>query len=571
MKRRILIVGGVAAGASAATRARRLNPKAEIVIFERSGYVSFANCGLPYYVGDIIKDRNALLLQSPERFKERFDIDVHVRHEVTSIDREKRRIEVRNLDSGEVFWEPYDRLILAPGASAIIPPFQGVHSKNVFLLRLMEDTDAFRGYVDEHDVKRAAIVGAGFIGLEAAEALAHRGVAVDVIEMAPQVLPPLDEDMAAMVAVHLREKNVGLHLGSPVEDLRVDGDRVSGVVLGNGEAIDADLVLLAIGVRPNVRLAKTAGLEIGPREGIRVNARMETSDPMILAAGDAVEVTHSVTGESSLIPLAGPANKHGRLAGEVAATDEGPPAPSVAGTAIVKVFDQTVAVTGLNRRAAERAEIDATHVMIRRGHHVGYYPGAEAMTIKLVYEPGTRRVLGAQIVGGAGVDRRIDVVATAIHFRGTVDDLAALDLAYSPQYGAAKDPIHIAAFTAGNQDRGLVRHVDPFKVATIAAAGYQIVDVRTPTEFANGAISGAINISVDELRDRAGELATDRPVAVYCQVGQRSYLASRILHGLGREDVVSVAGGYDAYDVQRRALEPSERPEPVMSRSGCSG
>jgi len=557
MKRRIVIVGGVAAGASAATRARRLNAEAEIVIFERSGFVSFANCGLPYYVGDIIKERHALLLQTPEGLKRRFDVDVRVRHEVTAIDREEKRVRVKNLDTGKETWEPYDRLILAPGASAIVPPFAGVRSPNVFTLRSMEDTDAFRNFVDHHEVKRAAIVGAGFIGLEAAEALAHRGVAVDVIEMAPQVLPPLDEDMASMVAVHLREKHVALHLGSPVRDLRVTGERVTGVVLADGQIVDADLVLLAIGVRPNVGLAKATGLEIGPNGGIRVNERMETSDPSILAAGDAVEVDHTVTGESALIPLAGPANKHGRLAGEIAATDDGPPAPSVAGTAIVKVFDQTVAVTGLSRRAADRAGIDAAHVVIRRGHHVGYYPGAEAMTFKLVYEPGSRRVLGAQIVGGAGVDRRIDIVATAIHFRGTVDDLAALDLAYAPQYGAAKDPIHIAAFTAGNQDRGLVRHIDPASVPAIAAAGYQIVDVRTPQEFDRGAICGAVNIGVDELRHRAGELAVDRPIAVYCQVGQRSYLASRILSGLGREDVVSVAGGYTAYNLYLRAAQPS--------------
>ncbi|MHC4697039.1 MAG: FAD-dependent oxidoreductase [Planctomycetota bacterium] len=553
MNRTVMIVGGVAAGASAATRARRLDPHAKIIIFERGGYVSFANCGLPYYVGDIIKDRNKLLVQTPEMFKRRFDIEVRVRHCVESIDRANKRIAVKCLDSGKSSRESYDRLILAPGATPIIPPFTGVDSANVFPLRSMEDTDAFRAYLDGHGVHRAAIVGAGFIGLEGAEALAHRGISIDVIERASQVLTPLDADMAAIVAAHLRDKGVSLHLDNGVEGLVVENERVVGVELAQGGTIDTGLVLMSVGVRPNTELAKNAGLELGPSGAIRVNEGMETSDPSILAAGDAVEVTHSVTGRPVLIPLAGPANKHGRLAGEIAVTDEGPPAPKVAGTAIVKVFDQTVALTGLSRKAAQHAGIAADHVMIKRENHATYYPGAEMMTIKLVYEPGSRRVLGAQIVGGAGVDRRIDIVATAIHFGGTVDDLAALDLAYAPQYGAAKDPIHIAAFVAGNQDRGLVRHVAPEEVPSLVNSGYQIVDVRSAKEFAAGSIEGAINISVDDIRADSARLAGDRPILVYCQAGQRGYYAFRALHGLGRDDVVNLAGGYAAYKIHQTA------------------
>ena len=556
MKRRILIVGGVAAGASAATRARRLNAEAEIVIFERGGYVSFANCGLPYYVGGVIPERQALLLQSPQMFDQRFDIEVRVQHEVEALDRANQRIRVKNLRKGTTAWEAYDRLILAPGAAPIVPPFDGVQSENVFFLRSMEDADALRSYLDTQSVRRVTIVGAGFIGLEAAEVLAQRGIRIDLVELAPQVLTPLDADMAAHVAVHLRDKGVALHLGTGVADLAVAGSRVAQVRLQNGATLDTDLVLLCIGVRPNVKLAQEAGLALGPNGGIRVNERLETSDPHILAAGDAVEVIHTVTGRPVLIPLAGPANKHGRLAGEIAAADAGPPTARVAGTAIVKVFDLTVALTGLSRRAAERASIAAAHVVVIRGHHVGYYPGSQMMTIKLVYEPGTRRVLGAQIVGGAGVDRRIDLIAAALHFGGTLDDLAALDLAYAPQYGAAKDPVHIAAFVADNQERGLIRHVDAAEVPALTREGYQIVDVRTPREFANGSIPGAVNISVDDLRVRGEALLPDKPILVYCGVGQRSYYAARTLAALGRTDVVSLAGGYGAYAMHQRAAGP---------------
>lgn len=553
MARRIVIVGGVGAGASAATRARRLDERAEIIVFEKSGYVSFANCGLPYYVGDVIKNRDALLMMTPERFRRQFRIDARVGHEVVEIDRPGKRVRVRNLDADSEAWESYDRLILATGASPIVPPIDGVDAPNVFVLRNMEDTDAIHAWLDERSPQRAVIVGGGFIGLEGAEVLAGRGLHVELVELQDQVLPPLDPDMAAPVATHLSDKGMAVHLGTGLKSLERSDDLVTAAVLDDGTRLGCDLVLLSIGIRPNSRLAADAGLELGPRGGIRVNQRLETSDPSILAAGDVAEVVDAVTGQPTMVPLAGPANKHGRLAGQIAVTGEGPSAARVAGTAIVGVFGLTVACTGLSEKAAQRAGIDHAHVVIRRGHHVGYYPGAEPMKLKLVYQPGTRKVLGAQAVGGAGVDRRIDVIATVIQFGGTLDDLASLDLAYAPQYGAAKDPVHIAAFVADNQDRGLVTQCDPAEVPRLREGGYFIMDVRPPAMHGAGCIEGAVNIPLAQLRDRLDEIPTDRPVLIHCQVGQTSYNACRILMGLGRTDVVNLSGGYAAYAEWKQA------------------
>ncbi len=552
MSRRIVIVGGVAAGASAAARARRLNEDAEITIFERGGYVSFANCGLPYYVGKIITDRNKLLLQSPEMFYKWFRVDVRVRHEVTRIDRERKRVEVRNVDTGENRWEPYDKLILAPGAEPVLPRIGGVDAANVFRLRSVEDSDAMYAYLAEHDVRSVAIIGAGFIGLELADALTQRGIQTHVIELLHQVLAPLDADMACVVERHLREKGVKLYLGSGVDSLIREDGRVTKVGLKDGTTVDAEMVVMSIGVRPNSAIAAAAGLELGERGGIRVNEHMQTSDPDILAAGDAVELTHGVTGKPVLIPLAGPANKHGRMIGEIAATDRPLSAAKVAGTAIVKVFDLTVATTGISVKGAAQAGLETAHAVVRRPNHVTYYPGATDMLVKIVYAPSDGRLLGGQIVGRDGVDRRIDVMATAIHFGGTVDDLAEFDLAYAPQFGAAKDPLNIAAFVAQNQRRALVRHADPADIDRLLGEGYQLIDVRTPREFAKGSIPGAVNIPLGELRDRASEVATDKPVLVFCQVGQRGYIGARILHHLGRSDVVNLAGGYGWYADQVR-------------------
>jgi len=551
MGRRIVIVGGVGAGASAATRARRLDEQAEITFFEKSGYVSFANCGLPYYVGGIIANRDKLLVQTPDKLYRRFRIDARVRHEVTAIDRAAKRVRGMNLATGEPCEQPSVTRIVGPGADAVVPRITGTDAANVFVLRNMEDTDAIYGYLAQNTTQSAVIVGAGFIGLEVAEALVHRGVHVDVVELLNQVMAPLDADMAAVVAGHVREHGVGLHLGSGLESLETSAGRVRAVVLQNGSRIQADMVLLSIGVRPNSRLAAEAGLAVGERGGIRVNASLQTSDPDILAAGDAVEIVHGVNGQPTLIPLAGPANKHGRLAGEIAVTDVVRPAARVFGTAIVKVFDLTVASTGFSMKAAARSGLAARHATIYRAQHASYYPGATPMRIKIVYDPVDGRLLGAQIVGREGVDRRIDVVAAALHFGGTIHDMAEFDLAYAPPYGSAKDPLNIAAFVAQNEQVGRVEQTAPADLERFLAQGYQLVDLRTPEEYAGGSIPGAVNIPLDDLRARIGELPKDRPLLVFCQVGERGYIGARILHGFGRTDVVNLAGGYSWYKEQR--------------------
>ena len=552
MPLRIVIVGGVGAGAGAATRARRLDEQAEIILFERSGYVSFANCGLPYYLGNIIADRGKLLVQSPEMFRKRFRIDVRVRHEVTAIDRSGKRVQVSDLNAGTSRWEPYDRLILCPGACPIVPPIEGADATNVFTLRNMEDTDAIYGCLAKQDAHTAAIVGAGFIGLEVADALTRRGIRVQLVERLGQVLAPLDADMTGPIERHLREKGVTPHLGNGLKALTVENGRATHVGLDDGTRIEADMVLLAIGVRPETRLAADTGLALGPRGGIRVDEFLRTSDPDIFAAGDAVEVVHAVTGVPALIPLAGPANKHGRLAGEIAVTGRPRRAARVVGTAIVKVFDLAAGLTGLSVKAAAQAGIETRHCIVQRPNHATYYPGATMMTIKIVYRPADRRLLGVQIVGRDGVDRRLDVAATVLHFGGTIDDLADLDLAYAPQFGSAKDPLNIAAFVAQNQEDGLGRHVDPAEVERLRAEGWQLVDLRTAAEYAGGTIPGAVNIALDELRSSASQIAGDRPVLVFCQVGQRGYVGARILQNLGRTDVVNLAGGYSWYASQKR-------------------
>jgi NADPH-dependent 2,4-dienoyl-CoA reductase/sulfur reductase-like enzyme/rhodanese-related sulfurtransferase len=425
-----------------------------------------------------------------------------------------------------------------------VPPIEGTDGENVFILRNIEDMDAIRAYIDKADVKRAAIIGAGFVGVEVAESLRHRGIEVDVVEMADQVLLPLDPDMAHMVAAHLKQKKVNVVLSDGLGRLVADGKRVKTVVTASGKEIPTDLVIMSIGVRPNSALAKDAGLELAERGAIRINERLETSDPLILAAGDVVETINAITGKPAAVPLAGPANKHGRLAGQLAVTEKGPAAAKIAGTAIVQVFDLTVATTGLNVKAAKKEGVDHAFVVVKRPQHVDYYPGAEPMFIKLVYAPGTGKVLGAQIVGGAGVGRRIDVVATVIHFGGTIDDLAQLDLAYSPQHGAAKDAVHIAAMVAQNEREGLVRHVDPGEVEKLRRDGAQLVDVGTPEEFAEGTIPGAKSLPLDELRDRLAELDPKRPVVIFCTIGLRGYIAYRILTQRGFESVLNVAGGY---------------------------
>lgn len=552
---KIVIVGGVAGGASAAARARRLSEGAEIVVFERGPDVSFANCGLPYYVGGEIVERDKLLVTTPDRLRSRLGLDVRTRTSVESIDREAKTVRARDLASGREYDESYDKLILAPGAAPLRPPIPGIDLPGVFMLRNLQDVDRVKGLVDR-GVGQAAVVGAGFIGLELAENLVRRGVATTVVELQDQVLPPLDREMTSPLAEHLRSKGVTLLLGQSAEAFEATTDGLD-VRLKSGERLAAQLVILGIGVRPESGLAAAAGLEVGARGGIRVNEHLQTNDPDIYAVGDAVEVTDFVLGGPIQVPLAGPANRQGRLAADHifgrAARYRG-----TQGTAIVRVFDQTAAMTGASEKVLRRAGRPYRKVYVHPTHHAGYYPGAEAMTLKVMFDPNTGRVLGAQAVGGAGVDKRIDVLAVAIQAGLTVFDLEEAELAYSPQYGSAKDPVNMAGFVAAGLLRGDHPQLDVESV--LEGRGERrpyLLDVRTPEEFAESHIPGAVNIPVDELRRRLGELPRDREVAAYCQVGQRGYLATRILLQAGFR-AANIGGGYKTYRLYRP--EPSRPP-----------
>ncbi|QDT36971.1 FAD-dependent oxidoreductase [Stratiformator vulcanicus] len=534
---RILIVGGVAGGASAATRARRCNESAEIVIFEKGPYVSFANCGLPYHVGGEIEDRDKLLVATPELFQQRFNIDVRVEHEVLSIDRENRSIKVRG-PHGESN-EPYDRLILSPGAEPIVPPFAKGTFKNVFNLWTMPDMDAILSRLGKAAPKRAVVVGAGFVGLEVVEQLQRRGLDVSLVEKSPHVLPPLDVEMARIVERELRDHEVDLHTGNGIAGLRSNDGIASAAVLDDETNLEADLFILSIGVRPRTKLAADAGLEIGEARGIRVNESMQTSDPNIYAVGDAVEYEHGVLHRPARVPLAGPANRAGRIAGEHAATGRSSAMASVMGTAVVRVFEKTVALTGISETMAKREHKRVRSAIIRATNHAGYFPGAEPLVLKLIYEEGFGRILGAQCVGGEGVDKRIDVIATAMHFGATVEDLAGLDLAYAPPFGSAKDPVHMAAFVAANDLDARPPLLPPGTVLD----GYQVVDVRTASEIETLPLKGAVHIPIDELRERANEIDPKRPTVVVCHSAKRAHVGAMLLCGLGFQDVRNLTGG----------------------------
>jgi NADPH-dependent 2,4-dienoyl-CoA reductase/sulfur reductase-like enzyme/rhodanese-related sulfurtransferase len=537
---RIVIVGGVAGGMSAATRARRMNEHAHITVLEKGSFISFANCGLPYYLAGQIADERKLLVTDPRSVRDRFNIDVRLHHEVTRIDRTRKFVEVIDHTSGRTMELPYDKLILAPGATPMVPPIGNVRAPNVFLLRSMEDTRAVDAFLKNNHPKSAVIIGAGFIGLEMAEAMYARGLKVTIVEKAPHALPPLDAEMARPITAELERHRIELVVGDGLKSLQAIADRLINVVeTESGRLLDADIVMLSIGVRPNVKLAQDAGLTIGASGGIAVDSSQRTSDPDIYAVGDASEVLHGVTGQPARIPLAGPANRQGRLAGEHAAAGAAPPAGKVLGTAIVKLFDLTIGITGLNERAARQAGFDVDAAYVLPSHHAGYYPGAQPMRIKLVYDKPTGKVLGAQISGGAGVDKRLDVIATTIHFGGTIDDLASLDLAYAPQFGSAKDAVHFAAFAAQNQLRGLTRAVTPDELS-----GAKLVDVRTAGEHAASTLRGAINIPLDELRQRATELDPSQPIIAFCQAGLRGYIAQRMLSQLGFKNVKNLKGGF---------------------------
>ncbi len=547
---RILVVGGVAGGASCAARARRLSEEAEILVFERGPYVSFANCGLPYYVGDVITDEKSLLVATPELFKRRFNIEVRLQSEVGAVDRANQEIEVRNLLTGEVYRETYDALVLAPGSAPIRPQLPGIDLPGIFTLRTIPESRQMKQWITERRVESAVVVGGGSIGLETTENLVRRGISVTIVEMLPQVMPPVDPEMAVPIADHLAANGVSLHLADGVAGFsqNPDGHTIA-VNTRSGAGFSCDMVLLAIGVRPEASLAREAGLEIGQLGGIRVNDQMRTSDEHVWAVGDAVEVRDFVTGDWVLMPLAGPANRQGRIAAD-AILGRDTRFRGVQGTAVCRVFDLTVAATGpsekaLRRRAAGQS-IACEKVYLHPGHHANYYPGARPITLKLIFSMKDGRVLGTQAVGEEGVEKRIDAISVAIQRGSTVFDLEQAELCYAPQFGTAKDPVNLAGMIAANVVRGdapVAHWRDIFDSSAF------ILDVREPSEYRTGHPEGAVNIPLNSLRPRMNELPRDREILVYCAVGQRAYYATRALrlHGFAARNI---SGGMRSYNAQ---------------------
>lgn len=557
---KVVIVGGVAGGASAAARIRRLDEHAQIIMIERSGYVSYANCGLPYYVGGVIVDRDELTLQTPESFWDRFRIDARVRQKVTAIDPEGKTVTVHALDSGKVYTETYDKLILAPGAKPTVPALSGVDSERVFTLRTVEDTLRIRRFIEEEKPKTAVLAGGGFIGLEMAENLAEMGIAVTIVQRPKQLLAPLDADMASFIHAEMRAHGVTLRLGETVEGFRQEGSEMVTLLAGN-EPLRSDMVLLAIGVTPDTHLAKEAGLDLGIRGSIVVNERMETSVPDIYAVGDAVEVSHFVTGQKALISLAGPANKQGRIAADNVCGGNSRFTGSQ-GSSVLKVFDLTAASTGINEKTAKAAGIVYEKVVLFPASHAAYYPGAQSLTMKVLYEKETLRLLGAQIVGREGADKRIDVLATAIRAGMTALELTELDLAYAPPYSSAKDPVNMAGFMIEDLESGKVRQFHWDEVADLPRDGSAaLLDVRTEWEFQRGHLDGFRNIPVDDLREHLDELERDKPVYMNCQTGLRSYLACRLLTQYGFT-CAHLAGGYGFYRSVTREQQTAQSAYP---------
>lgn len=553
---KVVIVGGVAGGASAAARLRRLDEHAEIVVFEKSGYVSYANCGLPYYIGGVITEQEDLTLQTPESFWNRFHIQVKVGHEVTAIHPDRHTVEVRNLATGESFREGYDKLVLSPGAKPTRPPLPGIDSDKIFSLRTVEDTLRIHDYVQQRKPRSAVLVGGGYIGIEVAENLRDLGLEVTMIQRPKQLMNTLDYDMATFVHAEMRRKGINLKLGSSVVGFQEENGQVTTLLQGQA-GIGADMVLLAIGVTPDSSLAKAAGLELGIKGGIVVNDRMETSAPDVYAVGDAVQVKHKVTGEDAVISLAGPANKQGRIAADNICGLDSRYLGSL-GSSVIKVFDLTVAATGLTEKGAAAAGIDYDRIVLSPGSHAGYYPGAKPLTMKVVFEKKTLRLLGAQIVGADGVDKRLDVLACAIQAGIPADGLKDLDLAYAPPYSSAKDPVNMAGFMIENLDTGLLKQWHWDEEPLVPRDGsVTLLDVRTPAEYERDHMSGFEHIPVDDLRERLGELDPAKPVYVVCQSGLRSYIACRILTQEGF-DCYNLSGGYRFYAAVTQEKRASE-------------
>ncbi|MCL2704953.1 MAG: CoA-disulfide reductase [Spirochaetaceae bacterium] len=542
---KIIIVGGVAGGATAAARLRRLDEHAEIIIFERGEHISFANCGLPYHIGGIIEDREELLLQTPESFHSQFNVVVRIQNEVLSIDRKNKTVKVKNIQTNETYTETYDKLILSPGGAPIKPPIDGINSEAVFTLRNVADTDLIKAYIQSHQPRSAVVVGGGFIGIEMAENLKDAGLDVSIIELADQVIAPLDIDMACDVHHYLRKKGISLYLNNGFKKIveKIDGLTVE---LSNG-TIETNMVILAIGVKPESQLAKDAGLNINSRGGILVDKQMRSSDPDIFAVGDVIEIIDFVTKQPAMIPLAGPANKQGRIAADNIC---GIPSEysGTQGSAVIKIFDMTVAFTGVNEKTAKRLGLNYDKIFLWSPSHAGYYPNSKPMSIKVIFEKQSGKILGAQIVGFDGVDKRCDVLAVAIRAGMSANDLTQLELCYAPPYSSAKDPVNMAGFAIQNALTGKVKIFHWHDVDSLPRDGsVTLLDVRNPKEFAQGHINGFINIPLDSLRKHIGEIDRSRIVYVHCFSGMRSYIAARILMQNGF-DVYNLSGGYRLYN-----------------------
>ena len=565
-KKRIIIIGGVAGGATAAARIRRLDEHASITVYERTGYISYANCGLPYYIGGVITDKNELTLQTPESFYSRFHVDMKVHREVLAIHPETKRVTVKNLKTGEVFEDSYDKLLLAPGATPILSAINGKNgdaahteldaASNLFVLRTVEDTFRIHTYIEETHPKSVVLAGGGFIGLELAENLSHQGIDVTIVQKPTHLMNPFDADMASFLHARMRKAGVHLIFGESVENVTTNASGVT-AVLSDQSALTADFAIFVIGVKPETTLVKKTSLSLGLRDSIVVNDHMETSIPDIYAVGDAVSVKHLVSGKTVLLPLAGPANKQGRIAADNICGGNRAFRGSL-GSSVIKLFDMTAAVTGLNETAAKNAGIAFDKVILSPSNHAGYYPGGHIMTMKVLFEKETYRLLGAQIVGFEGVDKRIDVLATAIFAGMRADDLMDLDLSYAPPYSSAKDPINMAGFLIDNLKHGVLKQFFVDEVAALPRDGsVTLLDTRTKEEYRRGHVKDFINIPVDELRDHIGELDSAKPVYVMCQSGLRSYIATRILSGYGF-DCYNFAGGYRFYESVMTEREQSK-------------
>jgi len=548
-----IVIGAVAGGASTAARLRRMDEKAEIVMFEKGEYVSYANCGLPYYIGDVIKERNKLFVQTAAGFNSRFNIDVRVRNEVTAIDAAAKTVSVKNLITGEEYTETYDKLVLSPGAEPVRPPLPGIGLEGIFTLRNVADTDFIKAYVDKHKTGKAVVIGAGFIGLEMAENLHHLGLDVTIIEMGNQILAPVDYPIAALAQQHIRQKGVNLQLNTAVSGFERTENGLK-VLLKDKDSIDADLVILSIGVRPDTKLAVGAGLQLGTAKGILVNEYLQTSNPDIYAVGDAIEFVNPITGLSMITYLAGPANKQGRICADNIVLGNKRSYKGAINTAIVKVFDMVLGTTGVAAKHLQGLSIPHIISTTHSGSHAGYYPGAQQLSIQIAFSPENGKLLSAQIAGYDGVDKRLDVFASIIQNGGTIYDLIEFEHAYAPPFSSAKDPANMAGFVAENILHGVLK-VSHWNGENKAEEGDVLVDVRTAEEYNKGTIEGAINIPVDELRDRLSELPKNRKIFIFCQIGLRGYLAQRMLIQNDYQNVLNISGGFFLWNAVRAEKE----------------